>query len=775
MSFLHPALLAFLAAATVPYVLHRWGPRAAARLPFGATELLRAAPPPRRRRLDDLWLWALRTGVVVLAVLLLARPQLRAAQARPDAAPLPLAQVVDVSGSMAYRLGGGGSLLEAAQRLASLDAAGHAAAATAATAAGASSTPPVVVVAAGARPILLTPPGGGGPTEVEQSLRQLVQEAGEGDLAAAARQALAALPAGPARLVIYSDLAANALAPLARPRAEEAARWREIQLQLVDAAGRPPEARRTPLPNLALAAASLHFDPLDAAAWRVKVTVRNFGHLAARRVPIRLSANGRLLQQAHLDVPAADAAERTLTQRFDGPPPESLSLSIVDGSEMAGPAGRASGAASGRSVAAGGLPQDNGLSLLARPISPLRLLVVAPSPRPVAWADPLAFIEAAAAATPADEVPIQLTAVGAQEAWPLFGPARPDVVWLTDLGRLGGDKLAELAAFVDAGGGLGVALGPTVNPDAAHPAWGPLLARPLRAVRQLVGPQGEVAPVGVGLGSSGAALLRGLDPRIERQLAASRTHTFVDVEGSAGADVLLYFRALGGDAPALLAAHQPPAGRRLLWTSSLDCSWGDLALQPAFVPLMQRLLRHLAGRPAAAAAGAAALRVGDQIALVPPAGAQAVRLSGPDGARLEAEVDGHLNTQAAGDAGAGATVRLGVACAPGLWRAEVRGVQGWRREAELDQAIWPSLAESDYVSMDPAALTTAWRLEGMAHGGGARRPSHPGAGRIFGAGAGDAAGLSAGAASRALPAALAPLLVATAILECCLSASRRRG
>jgi hypothetical protein len=50
------------------------------------------------------------------------------------------------------------------------------------------------------------------------------------------------------------------------------------------------------------------------------------------------------------------------------------------------------------------------------------------------------------------------------------------------------------------------------------------------------------------------------------------------------------------DGTPALAEQRVGAGRALVWASTLDAFWTDLALQPVFVPFVHQLVRHASGR-----------------------------------------------------------------------------------------------------------------------------------------------------------------------------------
>src|SRR5690606_23911968 len=50
------------------------------------------------------------------------------------------------------------------------------------------------------------------------------------------------------------------------------------------------------------------------------------------------------------------------------------------------------------------------------------------------------------------------------------------------------------------------------------------------------------------------------------------------------------------DGRVALAERRVGQGRVLVWTSTLDTYWNDLALQPVFLPLVHQVVRYASGR-----------------------------------------------------------------------------------------------------------------------------------------------------------------------------------
>ncbi len=158
------------------------------------------------------------------------------------------------------------------------------------------------------------------------------------------------------------------------------------------------------------------------------------------------------------------------------------------------------------------------------------------------------------------------------------------IVFVNDAAIPGGALGDALGAFVEAGGGLLIALG-----ERQRAGW----------------------PAGVG---------RYLPGRLEPQVDAAtgfahrlgefeRAHPLAAFPGAggrdlAGARIFSYRRLVAGDGDRVVArfADGNPAllerrvgqGRALVLGTTLDTHWNDLALQPAFVPLVHELVRYLA-------------------------------------------------------------------------------------------------------------------------------------------------------------------------------------
>ncbi len=139
----------------------------------------------------------------------------------------------------------------------------------------------------------------------------------------------------------------------------------------------------------------------------------------------------------------------------------------------------------------------------------------------------------------------------------------------------------RLARFVDAGGGLLVALGPR----AAWPQDVDILPAVLQ--QRVDRTSGEAARIGAL--EYGHTVFEPFRAPRSGDFSAARIYGYRAVDPEASAQVLARFDA---GAPALIE-RQLGTGRVLLWTSTLDLSWSDLPLKPVFLPFIHRAARHL--------------------------------------------------------------------------------------------------------------------------------------------------------------------------------------
>ncbi|HYD54875.1 MAG TPA: BatA domain-containing protein, partial [Gemmatimonadaceae bacterium] len=276
---------------------------------------------------------------------------------------------------------------------------------------------------------------------------------------------------------------------------------------------------------------------------------------APRPVPVTLALAGR------------DVETRTASLPPNG-------STTVDFAAVAVPAGRTRGTVQ---VAADALTRDDTWHFVVSPTQELSVLLVEPaSPR----ANQSLYLRRALELAAQPPTRVDVRAAERVSAADLEGRA---LVVLNDAVVADGAFARRLAEHVRAGGGLLTVLGPRAADAAA----------PLRAI--LPATPGDVVDRGVEGGR-----LANLD------LSHPALEPFAQPRGGdfASARVLRYRAArLADSAVAIarwddggiaLAERRVGAGISLVWTSTFDTYWNDLALQPVFLPLVHRLSRHAA-------------------------------------------------------------------------------------------------------------------------------------------------------------------------------------
>jgi hypothetical protein len=198
---------------------------------------------------------------------------------------------------------------------------------------------------------------------------------------------------------------------------------------------------------------------------------------------------------------------------------------------------------------------------------------------PGATAQASYFLERALAIGDAPGFRVEVRRAGELRAADLA--ARP-VVILNQAPFPTGEVGERLRAMVEAGGGLVVALG-----DNPLGSWsGVLPASPGGAVDHLA--SGGTRLGFVDLGHPVFEAFRA--PR-SGDFSAARVFRYRPLAAGSAPRVLARY----GDGGAALAEATAGEGRVLVWTSTLDAGWNDLALQPVFLPFLHRLVRYAAG------------------------------------------------------------------------------------------------------------------------------------------------------------------------------------
>lgn len=156
------------------------------------------------------------------------------------------------------------------------------------------------------------------------------------------------------------------------------------------------------------------------------------------------------------------------------------------------------------------------------------------------------------------------------------------VVILNDV-NLAPSTADRFVRFVEGGGGLLIAAGPKSQwPDDRAPILPAVLKDPVDRMRRE-----PSRLVGLEYGHSIFEPFRA--PRAG-DFAAARFYGYRTLEPLPGSTILARF----DDGSAALVEKRTGSGRVVVWASSLDVAWNDLALKPVYLPFVHQIARYLA-------------------------------------------------------------------------------------------------------------------------------------------------------------------------------------
>lgn len=220
------------------------------------------------------------------------------------------------------------------------------------------------------------------------------------------------------------------------------------------------------------------------------------------------------------------------------------------------------------------LLRDNVFHFVVSPEKPIRVLV---AERPGAQRNSSLYLMRALAVSETPKIEVTSRQADSLAAEDL---ARANVVMLNDapIAQNTGDRLK---AFVEGGGGVFVALGERGSWPASADILPGVPGPPVDRTR------GPAARLGaLEYGHPLFEVFRG--PRTG-DFASARFYGYRSVTPAANIKTLARF----DDGQAALMERRLGTGRVLMWTSTLDTDWSDLALKPVFVPFVHRVIRYL--------------------------------------------------------------------------------------------------------------------------------------------------------------------------------------
>lgn len=279
---------------------------------------------------------------------------------------------------------------------------------------------------------------------------------------------------------------------------------------------------------------------------------------------------------------SADAAAITVpvTLEIDGRPVETRQVAL-DGSAS----GRAdfspvtlppSGAARGTlRIPDDGLAADNAFHFVLSADQRLGVVIVE---GPGAAAGSSYFLERALDVGGAPGFRVSVRRGGDLRAADLAGTA---VVILNQAAVPAGETGERLKRFVEQGGGLISVLGDNVPGD-----WSGVLPNVPAAVDRTA--QGGVT---LGYVDTGHPVFEAFAGPRTGDFGAAHIYRYRPLPSGSFPRVLARF----GDGGAALAERPVGSGRLLVWSTTLDAGWNDLALQPVFLPFLHQMVKYAAG------------------------------------------------------------------------------------------------------------------------------------------------------------------------------------
>lgn len=575
MNFVHPGILAGLALASLPIIIHLLNRRRFRRLEWAAMDfLLKAAVRNRRRvRMENLLLLLLRTLMVALLVLAVARPFTRKGEALASifGAEGAVERVILLDDSHSMRAGAGNrSAFEAAKT----------AARSLLTRLHDGRSPDRVTL------LLGTKPRGGDETVTRVGVaggnyRRIVDRldamrAGDGvlDLEGCV-DALLDLPreeTGRMVLHVLSDFRRrdwNGADGGPDPRAVAALRRfsERGEVRLVDVGSEPPD-------NLSVVAlAPLERAVVAGVPATFVATVRNRGPGTAANVPVTFRFGERVGLAKRIDATLQPGEETQVLHEFTF--------------AAEGPAVVAA------EIPTDALPGDDARRLVVDVRRRMRFLLVDGEPSPEPYRGETDYLAAALAAPGAAPSGIEVEVV------PEHGFSGKELdsfdgVFLCNVYRLPDDRIAALEAYVRAGGGLVFFVGDQVDPEIWNAAFygkGEMAGKRLLPLMlgELEGSADELQHFAPPAADHPVVrFLRGMNEIVLRTVSAQR---FLRCEAPReGARTILSWSD-PMNSPAL-AEKGFGEGRVLLFTTAADMEWSNFPLSPLYLAILQETARY---------------------------------------------------------------------------------------------------------------------------------------------------------------------------------------
>ncbi len=371
--------------------------------------------------------------------------------------------------------------------------------------------------------------------------------------------------------------------------------------------------------------------------------VTNRGSEQTDGVALALEVNGRVVETLRVNVAPQASAAATFAPLTLTPEPARAVVRLADDA----------------------LAADNAYHFVLAPTRPVAVLLASASGR---GADDT-YLRRALAIGEAPRFDVTTTTVDELTDQALAGAG----VLIVHDAPLGDAAAARVLRFAGRGGGVFIVA-------AARGSWPQAAGFPGTLAAPVDRTRGETGRLG-GL-EFGHAVFAPFRAARSGDFSSVRIYGYRRLTPADGAQVLARY----DDGLPALAVNAAGRGRVMVWTSSVDLGWNDLALKPVFLPFVHQVVRTLAGfeeRPAA-------LTVGQVATPDTPADAARPRVAvGPDATRTPL------------DAARGDTFEV---AQPGFYEVRGAGPDGTTTSivaANVD------VTESDLASVDPAVVAAA--------------------------------------------------------------------
>jgi hypothetical protein len=578
--FESPAMLGWLAAASAPLIIHLLNKRRFQESSWAAMQFLLAAVRKNSRRvlLEHWLLLALRTLIILLFVTAAAQPGMQTlGLTTPTAERTHRVVVVDASLSMDYRPTGKASYFEQAKALARqiIDQGRPGDAYS------------LVALASPSRAVTSQPLLNR--DDLEALLPTLQQTHGAGDLASCLNEIDRVIAKTKEQLPQIRRREVHFLTDLGKhtwepgddaKRGGEALdafqarcqRWgSETTLAVVDVGSADAE-------NIAVIdlAADEPFGVVGLPT-TIRAVVRNFGRNAKSGVTAALLLDRRKVDEKTIDLDPG--AEMTIV--FDAPAsatPREPGARVYE-----------------IELAPDNLPADNRRSLVLQVKPHLRVLLVhEPALSPDAEFG-VRNLETALRLKPgadaAESSPVQVD-VAIEADLRRRDLADYDAICTVDVRRFAGETIRRLHAYVQAGGGLIVFLGPRV--DAEHYNT-QLAAGDLRLLPAKLGPLVDEPQYRLNPLQYAHPLLAEFRGREQGGLLNTPVYKYFRLDSAAAPQTQRVLEFLNAAKDPLLVEETIGAGRTLLLATGIEKTWTTMPLSPSFLPVVQEMLSFAVG------------------------------------------------------------------------------------------------------------------------------------------------------------------------------------